>query len=114
LATGVVCWLVAASSRSAIGVMEPSEDRRRDDATVGVFGLTGASRDLLPEPLLGALAVEVVHVFRKDALQVTVAEDEGVVEALAADAAEEPLANGVHLGCPNGRENHPDENPRAW
>ncbi len=75
--------------------MEPSKDGRLDDTAVGVGGQSSAGRDLLRETLVGALGVEVAHVLGKHPLEVTVAEDEHVVEALAADAAEEPLADGV-------------------
>jgi hypothetical protein len=38
LATRVVRWLLATSSRAAIGVMEPSKYGRLDDAAVDVGG----------------------------------------------------------------------------
>ena len=71
--------------------MEPSKDRRLDDPAVGVGGLGATGRDLLREPLVRARAVEVGGVLAEDALEVTIAEEEVVVEALAADAAEEPV-----------------------
>jgi hypothetical protein len=50
--------------------------------------LTGAGRDLLREPLVRAVAVEVGGVLGEYALEVTIAEDEEVkIEALASHAA---------------------------
>jgi hypothetical protein len=106
LATRVVRWLLAASSRAAIGVMDPSEDGHLDDPAVDVGGPSGARRDLLRETLVGALRVEVAPVLGKHALEVMVAEDEDVVETLAPDTAKEALADRVRRWRADGGPNH--------
>src|SRR5262249_52173742 len=77
------------STRPAVGIVEPSEDRRLDDGAVGVggSGLAGAGRDLLREALVRALHVEVSGVLGEQAFQVAFAKDQVMVEALAANTA---------------------------
>jgi hypothetical protein len=78
--------------------MESSKDGRLHDVAVAVGGRSSAGRDPLRETLVGAIGVEVAHVLGEQPLEVTVAEDEHVGEALAADAAEKPFADGVCRG----------------
>jgi hypothetical protein len=92
-------------------MMEPSKERRLDDAAVGVGGLSGAGRDLLREPLVRALGVEVGGVLGEHALEVTLAENEEVVETLAADAAEEPVADGIGARRLDRGADHSDADP---
>jgi len=72
-------------------MMEPSEEGRLDEAAVGVGGFAGAGRDLLREALVKALHVEVSGVVGEQAFEMAFAKDQLMVEALAANAAEEPV-----------------------
>jgi hypothetical protein len=112
LATRTVRRVFATSSRSTVGVMEPSEHGYVDDAAVRVGRRVAASRDLLAQALVGALPVEVPDVLGEHVLELALAQDEDGVGALAADAAEEALADGVRLRCPDGGANHPGADSR--
>jgi hypothetical protein len=92
--------------------MEAPEDGRFDDAAVGVRGLRRSCRELLGEPLMRSVGVEVARVVGSNPFEVTLTEDEEVIEALASHAAQEALADRVGPRRPDG--NGPrQERPRS-
>ncbi|HSH77073.1 MAG TPA: hypothetical protein VLA19_00915 [Herpetosiphonaceae bacterium] len=88
-----------------VGVLEATQDRGCADsaARLRVRGRahTGLG-DLLRQALVGPLPVEVRHVFVENTPQVALAQDDDMVQALAPDAAEEPLTGGVLSRGPIG------------
>jgi hypothetical protein len=63
----------------------------------------------LPDPLVRTRAVEIVEaVFLQHVLEVPLCEDDDVIEALSADAAEKSLANRIHERSLNGRPKNAD------
>jgi hypothetical protein len=62
----------------------------------------------LAQALVGPAPVEVGDVLGQDPLQVPLAEDQDMIDALAADAPEEALADGVRARRPNRRQDHVD------
>jgi hypothetical protein len=58
--------------------MEASEDGRLDDAPVGVRRSPAVDGDLLHDPLMRAVGVEVPGILSKHALQVTVVDEDFV------------------------------------
>src|SRR5437867_1190594 len=93
------CWLPLSSApmehvsshlrRPSIVVMQPSQDRQRYDVATAILGCLHwlASGDVLIQSLMRASDVEVPHPFSKDSPQMLLAEDQDVVEALAAESA---------------------------
>src|SRR4051812_17210729 len=65
-------------------------------------------RNALTDPLVRSSAVEVAEVLRQHAPEVPLAEDQRVVRALPADAAEEALADGVGPRRPDRRPKYGD------
>jgi hypothetical protein len=85
------------SRRSAIVVVETAEDGNGHDVAAAPRGGRRAERDEMTEPLMRPSAIEIREaVFSRDALQVTLAEHDDVVQALAANAAQKSLAEGIH------------------
>jgi hypothetical protein len=58
-----------------------------------------SARDVLLNPLMRSSVVKVLRVLLHDSVQMPLAQDQDVVEALAPQAAEEALAYGVRLRC---------------
>jgi len=119
-----VCWPVGSSARLATGsrhalvpVVEPAQHRdsahrlskSRPEQPKSAVGL----RDPLLQALMWPRGVEVGGILAQDAPQVGLAEDQGVIQALAPDAAEEPLADGVLPGRAVGRAQLHDAGPRS-
>jgi hypothetical protein len=63
-----------------------------------VIGQPWLARDALADPLVWAASVEVSHPFGQYPSKVILAEDQDVVETLAAEAAEEAFADSIHVG----------------
>jgi hypothetical protein len=80
--------------------MESAQHRARHDRATRrrVIGQLWLARDALADPLVWAARVEVWHPFGQDPPKVILAEDQDVVEAFAAEAAEEAFADGISLG----------------
>ena len=91
--------------------MESSEYGRLDDAAVGVGGRGDAARDLLREPLMRTLSVEVAGIVGEQAFEVAVAEDENVIEAVAPYAPEDSLADSVRSRLAERGAQHADACP---
>jgi hypothetical protein len=83
-------------------VVEAPKDGGFNDASVGVRGPSWSCRDLLGEPLMRSIGVEVARVVGENTFEVTLAEDEEVIEALASHAAQEALADRVGSWSPDG------------
>src|SRR5438309_2382888 len=96
--------------RPAVVVMESAQHRARHDRATRrrVIGQPWLAWDALAEPLVGAARVEVWHPFGQDPPKVILAEDQDVVEALAAEAAEEAFADGIHVGRVRRDRDHVD------
>ena len=60
-------------------------------------------RNLLREPLMGAMAVVMTGVTTKDTLEMGFVHNEKVVEALRSDRANEPLGKCIRVRGPVGR-----------
>jgi hypothetical protein len=86
VATEAIRRDVAASSRTSIGVVEPSKDRSGDDRGIRIRRLRGSHGHGVPKTLMRALAVEVSDIVGENAPEMTLAEHKHVVEAFAADA----------------------------
>ena len=83
-------------------MVEPTEDREGPHvAHISRVrrGWRSIARDALPEALMRPVLVEEGHVLPEHAPQVGLAQHQDMVEALAPDAAQEPLAGGVLSGC---------------
>jgi hypothetical protein len=83
--------------------MEAAKDGRFDDAAVRVRGPRRSRRDLLGEPLMRSVGVDVARVVGENAFEVTFAEDEEVIEAFASHAIQEALADRIGSRSPDGR-----------
>ena len=68
--------------------------------------------DSLPYPLMRPGFVTARRIRPEHAPQLFFVQDEEVVEAHAPNAADKPLADGVRVGCSNGRAQHLDAAPR--
>ena len=66
---------------------------------VSILSLGWATRDQLPPPLVRPSVVEVGHILIHDAMQMSFAQDQDVVQALAAHAADEPFTDGIRPWC---------------
>jgi len=65
----------------------------------------------LPDALVRPRPVEVADVLGQHTPEVSLAEDQPVIDALPPDAAQEALADGVGPRCPDRRED--GSNPEA-
>ena len=102
---------VAASSRSSIGVVEPSQDRTRNDCGVRVGRSGGSNRRGLAKALMRTLGVEVTNVLEEYLLEVSLPREENVIEALPASTAKEAFAQRIRRRSLNGRAD--DANPNT-
>jgi hypothetical protein len=57
-------------------------------------------RNPLPDALVRANAIVVVAVFAEDRIEVSLAQDQNVIQALSADTADHTLTVGVRVWCP--------------
>jgi hypothetical protein len=106
--TATVCWL----PRSSVGRrwLTPRGGRRGGGPEGQAFRRRGrwcsqaelVLRDLLGEPLMRSVGVEVARVVGENPFEVTLAEDEEMIEALASHAAQEALADRVGSWSPDG------------
>jgi hypothetical protein len=91
-------------------VMEPVQHGMRDHRVASRRRGREANRHELADPLVSPGLVEVASVLDEGLAQVTLAEHEDVVEALAAHAAQQALTESVRLRRAYRRLQH----PRAW
>jgi len=87
---------------ATIGMMEPAQDRDRADTAPIPRGYGGWSRDLLAYPLMRPFRVEVRDIRAQDTPEVRLAEDEEVIQALAAHRPKEAFAHSILFGCSIG------------
>jgi len=101
------------SGRPSIIVVQAAQDREGHDRPCRMppSQVSRHLRDRLPKPLVWPRRVEVCAVRPEHAAQLTLVQDEQVVEARAPDAAEEPLADGIGARGPHGRAQHLDAAP---
>src|SRR5688572_7652756 len=96
-----LCWLpdssVMASRRTPVVVLQAAQHGVRDDRASSQGSGRGPCRDELADSLVRPALIEVANVLHENLEQVTLAEDEHVIEALAAYAAQKALAEGVGL-----------------
>ena len=90
--------------------MESAQHRARHDRATRrrVIGQPWLARDALTDPLVWAASVEVWHPFGQYSPKVILAEDQDVIEALAAQAAEEAFADGIPVGRVRRDRDHGD------
>src|SRR6478672_7617705 len=91
-------------------MMEAAEQRTREDRA-GRLGGRWAVKDALAEALVRSRGVEVGCVFVRDAIEVSLVEQQDVIEKLPAEAADEPLGDRVHVGCSHRGLNDPNARP---
>ena len=91
----------AAKDRDGLDVCRGGEDHVAER-----LASRDLSRSALSQPLMRTRFDEVTDVLYQDALQVLLAENEDVVEALSPDGAEEALADGVHERSLHGGADH--------
>ena len=91
-------------------MVKASKHRYADyDRRIGRRGERWLSGQALSDPLMRPSDVEIVEaVLLQHVLEVPLAEDDDVIEALAPDAAEKSLANGIHERSMNGRPKNAD------
>src|SRR5687768_7405045 len=99
-------WLLRPSARSggaAVLVVQPAQDGDCDHGLLYMRtrrrNCRRSQRCALADALVRPRAVKVADVLRQHAPEVSLAEDEDVIEALPPDAAQEPLADGVGPRC---------------
>ena len=85
------------SGSARVAVVQATEDGCRDDRPVAVFDFPRLRRIPLERHVAPRLVV-VGHVLPQHAPQVTFAERDDVIEALAADAADDALDERILLG----------------
>ena len=95
---------------SSVVVMQTTQDRdghdgHRRGGHPRRFSLSG---DGLRYSLVRSRCIEVGAVRAQDMEQLTLMENEEVIEAFAPDATQKPLADGVRARCPDGRAQHLD------
>lgn len=56
----------------------------------------------MPNPLMRPICIEVGDILPEDPPQVPLVQDKQVVEAFAPEASDEPFAERVRAGCPDG------------
>lgn len=89
--------------------MKPSEHWNRDDPSICAADAASVwPRNALAESLVRSGSVEVSGVLAEYATKMLFAQDDHLVEALAANAAEEALADGVHVRRAHCRRDDPD------
>ena len=100
-------WLphssLIASRRSPVVVMQAVEHRACGHRAAFRGSGRAPCRDELADSLVSPGLVEIANVVDENLEQVTLAEDEHVIEALAAHAAQEPLTESVGLRRSCGR-----------
>ena len=89
-------------------MMETSDHRLGDDDTVSGRLRRSAIRRIPAQPLVRPRAVVVAEEIADESQQVPFAEDNDVIQALAAERADEPLGVGVLPGRAQGGEDLPD------
>jgi hypothetical protein len=93
-------------------MVQPAEHGKPDDGAIGPgSGAFTRDRNLLANPLMRPSQVEVVdRILREDVPQVSLSQDDHVIEAFAPDALQKSLAHRIHQGSLNRRAQnaHPD------
>lgn len=82
-----------------IEVQEPAQPGAILDRGVVVLGVEARLDELVVDSLVMPLAVVVLDVLSDDSPEMALAERNDVVEAFAADAANEALGEGVEVGA---------------
>src|SRR5262245_44866629 len=78
-------------------VVEPAEDRNANNRSRTRRRPRRSRRDELPNRLVRSCLVEVTAILEQHVEQMLLAEHHDLIQAFAADAAQEPLANRVAL-----------------
>jgi hypothetical protein len=91
-------------------MVKASKHRNSDDTCgIGPPLERSRSRHALSDPLMGPCNVEIVEaILLQLMLEVPLAEDDYVIEALSANAAKESFAHGVHERCSDGGAENAD------
>jgi len=106
----LLCWLRVSSnsSRKSVVVVEPAEYWKRENPTMRSEWMRHAGRDLLPDTLMRARMVDVVHVLREHSMEVSFTENQQVIKALAPHASHKPFTQSVRSGCLHRRVQNSD------
>ncbi len=75
--------------------MQAAEDRDADHLAVRRFGQAQSARNALVNPLMGSSMVKVGDIFTYNAPQMTLTQDEHIIQTFASQIAQEPLAKRV-------------------
>ena len=89
--------------RPAIRMMEPTEYRARHDRTVYGARVCRGSGDGLSQPLVRSIFVEIRRVLTKHSEQMSLAQNDHVIQALPPRAPKESLAKRIHVRRADGR-----------
>jgi hypothetical protein len=107
-------WLLSSSggSRRPPVLVVQTKNRKRHDLAPCNRAVSGIrSGDALPESLTRPAPVEVGYVLVEHDVEVVLSEDDNVIEALASDAPQKPLASRIHQRSPHGRLQDSDSSP---
>jgi hypothetical protein len=74
-------------------------EHRFDDNRLAQVLMPNARRDTLPDPLMGSGLIEVNLVLANQRIQVSVTEQDDVVEHLSPATANKSLRDGIHVGA---------------
>jgi len=83
-------------------VVKPAQHGKPDNPTMRGGGMRHAGWDPLPEALMRTCVVDVVHVLREQDMEVSLTEDQQVVQAFTPHASHKPFTRSVRSGCLHG------------
>jgi len=83
-------------------MVEPGEYGKHDNLTIRGGGMGHAGWDPLPEALMRARMIHVVHVLGEHSPQVSFTEDQQVVQAFTPHTAQKAFTDCIRLGCLRG------------
>jgi len=97
LATSLIRLKPQAGSRG-----EARQHGKPDNPTMRGGGMRNAGWDPLPEALMRTRMVDVVHVLREQSMEVSLTEDQQVVQAFTPHASHKPFTHSVRSGACTG------------
>jgi hypothetical protein len=104
------------SGDAVVPMMESAEVRNRHDTLLGRRLERAWVRAVLVQRLMGARGIVVGQVSPQQPKEVSLVQDQEVVEALSPDRSDDPLDEGILPGCAWGDEHltnpHPLDSPR--
>ena len=101
-----------ASGGGAVAMVQPSENRDGDDlARIGADPLRRRGRDTLTQSLVRPHRPVIANVLREHGLQVTLTQNDDVIEGLSAYTSKKALARRIHERRLDGRANDANASP---